>query len=110
MAHHGPTRNLYILVFAVLMALALLTTAVAFVDLGRFGIVVAMTIAITKMVLVILYFMHVRWSSRLTWVFVGAGFVWFLLLAGLTFSDYVSRSWMPAPAKAPRTMQPSIPL
>lgn len=104
--HIVPVR-LYAAVFAVLIALALTTTGVAYLDLGSFGIAVALTIAITKMVLVILYFMHVRWSSRMTWVFVSAGFVWLIIMIGLSFTDYISRYWEPAPAKAPgMTNQP----
>ncbi len=53
-----------------------------------------MTIATVKAVLVLLYFMHVRYSSRLTWIFVAAGFFWFLILVGFTFSDYASRGWL----------------
>jgi cytochrome c oxidase subunit 4 len=44
-------------------------------------------------VLVVLYFMHVRWSSRLTWVFVTSGFFWLALLLGITMADYLSRPW-----------------
>ncbi len=100
MAAHIVPAKLYAKVFAALITLALVTTAVAFLDLGPFGIAVALTIAVTKMVLVILYFMHVRWSSRMTWVFVGAGFTWLTILIGLSLSDYISRYWEPAPAKA----------
>ena len=53
----------------------------------------ALAIAITKMLLVILYFMHVRYSSRLTWLFVAAGFIWLLIMIDLTLSDYLTRVW-----------------
>jgi cytochrome c oxidase subunit IV len=77
------------------MVLLAITVAVAYVDLGSpWNIIIAMTIAVVKATLVILYFMHVRYSSKLTWVFVGAGFVWFLILIILTFADYGSRSWI----------------
>jgi cytochrome c oxidase subunit 4 len=86
----------YYAVFAALMVLLALTVLVAYEDFGSpWNIVIALTIAVVKAVLVILYFMHVRYSSRLTWVFVCAGFFWFLLLIGITLSDYVSRDWLP---------------
>ncbi|HWR54845.1 MAG TPA: cytochrome C oxidase subunit IV family protein [Bryobacteraceae bacterium] len=107
MSTHVVPAKVYAGIFGILIVLALLTTGVAYINLGPFSIVVALTIAIVKMVLVILYFMHVRWSSRLTWVFVGAGFAWLLILMGLSLTDYASRYWMPAPAKAPgMTNQP----
>ncbi len=101
MAEHVVPTKTYAMIFAALIALALLTTGAAYIDLGFFNPIVAMTIAVIKMVLVILFFMHVRWSSRMTWVFVGAGFVWLAILLMLSLSDYVSRYWMPAPSKAP---------
>jgi len=54
-----------------------------------------MLIAACKALLVILFFMHVRYSSRLTWVFVGAGFFWLMILLALTLVDVLSRRWLP---------------
>lgn len=88
-----PAR-LYVAVFLVLIAMTLATVTVAFVDLGPLNTLVALTIAIAKATLVVLYFMHVRWSARLTWVFVGAGVAWLLILFSLTMSDYLSRGWL----------------
>ena len=59
-----------------------------------FGVVAALTIAFSKAVLIILYFMHVRYSSRLTMVMAGAGFFWLVILFALTFSDYLTRTGM----------------
>lgn len=107
MTTHVVPAKLYAKVFGLLVLLALLTTGVAYINLGPFSVVAALTIAIVKMMLVILFFMHVRWSSKLTWVFVGAAFAWLLILIGLSFTDYLSRYWMPAPAKVPgMTNQP----
>jgi cytochrome c oxidase subunit 4 len=53
-----------------------------------------LAIACTKALLVVLYFMHVRWSTRLTWVVAASGFFWLLILFGLTMADYVSRGWV----------------
>lgn len=93
-AHQGPALRTYYLIFLALMLLLALTVAVSFVDLGAFNELIALAIAAVKAVLVILFFMHVRYSSRLTWVFAAAGFVWLLIMVGWTFSDYLSRGWM----------------
>jgi cytochrome c oxidase subunit 4 len=82
----------YALVFLTLLALTALTTAIAFVDLGGgWNNVVALTIAVAKAVLVILYFMHVRYSDKLTWVFLGAGFFWLLIMLGGIMEDVRTR-------------------
>ena len=91
--HVAPVR-LYIMVFAALIVGTILTVLVAKVDLGPLNNVVMLSVACTKALLVVLYFMHVRWSSRLTWVFAGSGFVWLLIMFGLTLSDYMSRGWI----------------
>ncbi len=87
-----PTR-VYYGVFLALMILTGLTTWVAFFDLGLLSPVVALTIAILKASLVVLFFMHLRWSSRLTWVVGGAGLFWVGILFVLSLSDYLTRSW-----------------
>jgi len=81
----------YLVIFLALMALTAITVAIAFLELGPFNDIAAMGIAITKACLVILYFMHVRHSSRLTKVVVVAGFLWLLFLIGFTMSDYLTR-------------------
>lgn len=85
----------YLAVFGTLLALTALTTGVAFIDLGGVGnVAVALTIAIAKAVLVALYFMHLRYSSRLTMLFAAAGILWLGIMIALTLSDYLSRSWI----------------
>ena len=69
----------------------------AFFDLGVFNTPVALTIACTKALLVVLFFMHVRYGTRLTWVVVSAGFFWLGILIVLTMSDYLSRGWLGLP-------------
>jgi cytochrome c oxidase subunit IV len=91
--HAHPTVGLYLIIIFTLMALTCATWAIAFVDLKIWNPVVALTIACTKAVLVILFFMHVRYSSKLTKVTVGAGFFWLILLITLSLLDYISRSW-----------------
>ena len=90
--HAHPTPGLYVVIISILFALTCATWAIAFVDLGIWNPVVALTIAVIKAVLVILFFMHVRYSSRLTKVTVGAGFFWLLIMITLSLSDYLSRS------------------
>ena len=91
--HVIPVKTYY-LVFTLLMVLLALTVGVAYVHLGTFNAVAALTIAVVKALFIILYFMHVRYSSRLTWIFVGAGFFWLAMLITLTLSDYLSRGWL----------------
>ena len=93
MTGHILPRRVYFLVFAALMVLTWITVAVARQDLEPFNSVVALTVAVTKAVLVVLYFMHVKYSSRLTKLVVGSGFLWLVVLIGLVMSDYVSRRW-----------------
>jgi cytochrome c oxidase subunit 4 len=100
--------RIYALVFLALLVLTAITTAIAFLDLGG-GInnVAALAIAVGKAFLVILYFMHVRYSDRLTWVFVGAGFFWLLILIGGTMDDVLTRQWLsPSTAATPAQSYP----
>ncbi|HVZ40087.1 MAG TPA: cytochrome C oxidase subunit IV family protein [Candidatus Kapabacteria bacterium] len=93
--HHIVPLKVYFLVFSALMILLFVTVGVAMVNLGPFNIYVAMSIAIIKAVLVVLYFMHVRYSTKLTMVVAAAGFLWLVFLLGITILDYTSRSWIP---------------
>jgi len=97
MSEHIVEKKTYYKVFAALMVLLAATVAIAYIHLGKLNIVVAVTIAFIKATLIILYFMHVRYSSRLLWVFVGAGFFWLGILFALSFSDYLTRGWLPQP-------------
>ena len=82
----------YAVIFIALVALTLTTTGVAFIDLGgNLNVIVALTIAVVKALLVILFFMHVRYSDRLTWIFVGAGFFWLAIMMALTLGDFLTR-------------------
>jgi cytochrome c oxidase subunit 4 len=95
MPQHLIARQRYFLVFVILLGLTLLTIGAAFLDLGPLNIVIALTIAIIKALLVIFFFMHLRESSSLTWMLVGAGVFWLLLLITLTLGDYQTRGWYP---------------
>ena len=94
MSEHVAPKTLYYAVFAALIVGTGLTVLAAEVDLGALNNVVMLAIACTKAALVILFFMHVRWSTRLTWVVVASGFFWLLIMFGLTMSDYISRGWV----------------
>ena len=94
MSGHVASVKLYYAVFAALIVGTLLTVLVASVDLGPLNNVVMLTVAFTKALLVILFFMHVRWGSRLTWVIAGSGFVWLIIMFSLTLADYMSRGWI----------------
>ena len=99
-SQHIVPVKLYAAVFGALLLLTLSTAGIAFVDLGgELNAIVALTIAIVKALLVILFFMHVRFSSRLTWVFASAGFFWLLILLTLTMADPLSRNWLEAVVK-----------
>ncbi len=92
-AHQPPASvRLYFLIWGALMFLLFATWGVAQFDLGKFNIVAAMTIAIVKMLMVILVFMHLRYSSRITWIFAAAGFFWLLIMFTLTMGDYTTRA------------------
>ncbi|HZT57396.1 MAG TPA: cytochrome C oxidase subunit IV family protein [Pyrinomonadaceae bacterium] len=93
MSVHIVPRKTYYMVFGALIFFTALTVFVANVPLGKFNDVVAITIAVTKMMLVLLFFMHVRYSSRLIWVIVASMFFWLLILLLLTLTDYSSRGW-----------------
>jgi cytochrome c oxidase subunit 4 len=86
---------MYYAVFGALIVGTLLTVAAAKVDMGPLNNIVMLAIACTKATLVILFFMHVRWSSRLTGVIAMAGFFWLLILFGVGMTDYLSRGWVP---------------
>ncbi len=93
-AGHVAPKSLYYLVFLALVVGTVLTVVVAKFDLGPFNNIVMLTIACTKALLVVLFFMHVRWGTRLTWVVAGAGFFWLLILFSITMADYASRGWV----------------
>ena len=81
-------------VFAALMVLMLLTTGANFLDLGRWNLPIAMLIAASKGTLILLFFMEVRYRSRLTWLFASAAFLWVGIMLLLTLNDYWSRGWV----------------
>jgi cytochrome c oxidase subunit 4 len=105
MSEHVVSTRTYYTIFATLMALTALTVGVATFDLGRLNVVAALAIAVVKATLVLLYFMHLRYSPRLTWLIVSVAFVWLAILIGLTMSDDLTRAWLRVLSAGPRAGQ-----
>jgi cytochrome c oxidase subunit 4 len=96
LGHVVPVKT-YVLIFSALLALTALTTSMAYVDLGEWNTVVALVIASCKATLVVLFFMHLRWSPRLMRVVVLSSLLWLAILISLTTTDFFSRDWTPVP-------------
>ena len=92
-ASHARPVSLYVKTFATLFILMIITVWVARYHLGPFNVIVALGIAATKAVLVILNFMDVRFSSKLVWAWAALGFIWLAILF-TTLSDYITRDWV----------------
>ena len=96
MSEHIVHPRVYLMIFLALMLGTGLTVVAAFRDFpGPLNAIVALTIAVVKAMLVILYFMHVRYSSRLIWLIIGSALFWLAILFALTISDYSTRTWLP---------------
>jgi cytochrome c oxidase subunit 4 len=95
MSEHIVPVRIYITIFLVLLAGTALTVMAAFYDFPwKLNTIVALTIATVKATFVVLYFMHVRYSSRLVWVIVASALFWIGIMFALTFSDYMTRGWI----------------
>ncbi|HEY2498062.1 MAG TPA: cytochrome C oxidase subunit IV family protein [Candidatus Angelobacter sp.] len=90
-----PTPKLYAIILTCLVIGTVLTYRAAFWEMGIFNPVVALAIACTKATLVILFFMHVRYSSKLTKLTISAGFFWLLIMITMSLSDYLTRTYLP---------------
>src|SRR5437667_5685632 len=99
MSEHVDSVKTYLLVFTGLIFLTLLTTSVAFVDLGSFSVVAALGIATCKMLLVALWFMHVRHSSRLTKLVLVGALLWLAILLVFTMADVMTRGALGVPGR-----------
>jgi len=93
MTEHVVPKKIYVAVWATLLLMTLVTTLVAFVDLGRFNTVVALAIATFKASLVVLFFMGVKYAPRLTRVAIICGIFFLALLLAFSMVDYLSRLW-----------------
>ncbi len=95
MAEHVIPRRTYMVVWIALMALMVLTAAISRVNLGEWSTVVDLVIAAAKALLVVLFFMHVKYEQqKIAWVFVIAGFFWLAILLTLTLTDYMTRGYL----------------
>lgn len=93
----SPSIRIYAKVWLALMILLAVTIFVAHFDLGAFSLPIALGIAIAKAVLILLFFMHLRYGSREVLVFACAAYLWLLILIVGTLHDYLSRNWIPGP-------------
>jgi cytochrome c oxidase subunit 4 len=91
--HHVVSPKVYGVIFGLLLFFTASTVGASYLELGTFNAVVALGIAVVKAVLVILFFMHVKYSSKLTKLTVAAGFFTFVVLITMTLTDYMSRAW-----------------
>ena len=92
MSEHVTPKKTYYIIFAALLVLTYVTVGVSKIDLGPLNTIVAMAIAVTKALLVVLFFMHVRYSTRLTKLVVAGGFVWLGIMFLLTMADFATRA------------------
>jgi cytochrome c oxidase subunit 4 len=99
MHEHVESIKIYTLVFLSLLILTAATTLVSEIDLGPLNVVAALFIAVVKMLLVALFFMHLRHSTILTKVVVGGGMLWLGILLVLSLADFNTRGWLPVPGK-----------
>lgn len=95
MSEHIVSRKIYFLIFGALMVGTIVTVIAANINFGNevVNTTIALTIAVTKATLVVLFFMHVRYSARIIWVLVASGFFWLAIMMVLTGTDYMSRKW-----------------
>ena len=95
MSAHVISKKFYIMIWAALICLTVLTAAVSRIEMGPFNIVVALLIATCKMMLVALFFMGIKYiSDKMTIVFIVAGLFWLFILLALSMTDYFTRSWV----------------
>jgi cytochrome c oxidase subunit 4 len=91
--HHVVSWKVYALIFGALCVLTAVTVLVTGYDFGPFNLIVALGVAVTKANLVVLYFMHARYSPKLTGVVIASSIAFFVILVFLTLTDYLSRPW-----------------
>ena len=92
-AHHIVSPKVHVIILILLLLGTAVTVGASFVDLGVWNPIIALAIATTKATLVVLFFMHVKYSTKLTKLTVGAGIFMFLALISMTLADYISRAW-----------------
>ena len=93
MSDHIVPRRVYFTIYGILLLGTYLTVQMAFFDLGALNTIAALTIAVVKATLVVLFFMHVRYSTRLTWLVIAGSVLWLAILLAMTMGDYLTRAW-----------------
>ena len=93
------SRRTYALTWSALLALALATTLIGFLDLGPFNMIIAVSIATIKASLIAAFFMQALYEGKIVRIILAGGVIWFLILITLTLGDYISRGWLPFPGK-----------
>ncbi|HEY1902222.1 MAG TPA: cytochrome C oxidase subunit IV family protein [Terracidiphilus sp.] len=91
--HHVVSPKIYLGVFLLLLVFTTLTVVASYIEMGVFNAVAALGIAVIKAMLVVLFFMHIKYSTKLTKLTVVAGLFTFLTLISMTMADYISRAW-----------------
>jgi cytochrome c oxidase subunit IV len=111
MQGHVVDKKIYFLIFGSLLAMTAVTTGMAYVDLGQWNTIVALIIACCKATLVVLFFMHLRWSPDLMRIVLLSALLWLAILISLTTTDFFSRDWTPVPQgwKESRLLLPPTP-
>jgi cytochrome c oxidase subunit 4 len=95
MSQHVFTLRTNFIIFGILMGLLVLTVVVAVAfELGALEVPIALTIALVKAVVIMMYFMHLKFSSKLTWLFASSGLFWLVILIAFAMSDFLSRGWL----------------
>ena len=89
----SPSKKLLAIIWLTLVVMHFTILGSAYLDLKWFNTPFIVTLAFIQMLLVILFFMEVRWSAKLTWLFAAAGFFWLLLMFTLTLTDFLTRQW-----------------
>ncbi len=96
--HHVVPVRTYLTVFVALMVLVAVTVSASFINLGIASVIIALGIATVKVGLIMLYFMHLRYGSKITWVFAGLGFFGLVIMILIAMGDYVARGGQIVPA------------
>lgn len=96
--HHIVTPATYVKAILVLMVLLIVTVLAANVEMGILNVPIALAIATAKAVVIMMYFMHLKFSSKLVWIFATVAFVFVGILFALTLSDYFTRDWLANPS------------
>jgi len=94
MSEHVIPKRTYYTIYGLLMLCTYLTVQIAYFDLGALNTVAALAIAVFKATLVVLFFMHVKYGTRLTWLVVLGSVLWLAILLALTMGDYLTRAWL----------------